>query len=150
MHDATARGTEGAVAENTPGSAPGDASLRGRRILVVDDEEDSLDLMRIVLEGAGASFVGASSASEALAAMGRERIDVVISDIGMPGTDGYVFMHDLRARGADVPAIALTAYARAEDAERALRAGFGLHIAKPVDAQALVTAVERMMRPHPA
>jgi CheY-like chemotaxis protein len=116
--------------------------LGGISVLVVDDERDSLDLVRLVLEGSGASVTTVTSASEALDARGP--FDVIISDIGMPEVDGYTFMRRLRSRDADarVPAIALTAYARVEDAERALRAGFQQHLAKPVDAHRLLEIVE--------
>ena len=119
-------------------------TLRGVRILVVDDEGDSLDLLRVVLEEAGATFFGASSAHDALAAAGQERFDVVISDIGMPEMDGYALIRSLRSQSVDVLAIALTAYARQEDEERALAAGFRQHLVKPVDAQALVRSIERL------
>jgi signal transduction histidine kinase/DNA-binding response OmpR family regulator len=116
--------------------------LDGVRVLVVDDERDSLDLVRLVLEGSGASVTTVSSATEALDARGP--FDVIISDIGMPEVDGYTFMRRLRSQDAEarVPAIALTAYARVEDAERALRAGFQQHLAKPVDAYKLLEIVD--------
>ena len=115
-------------------------------MLVVDDERDSLDLVRLVLEGSGASVTTVTSASEALDARGP--FDVIISDIGMPEVDGYTFMRRLRSRDTDarVPAIALTAYARVEDAERALRAGFQQHLAKPVDAHKLLEIVDTWAR----
>jgi PAS domain S-box-containing protein len=121
-------------------------SLHGVRVLAVDDDEDSLELLRVLLESAGASFSGATTAEQALRA--ADAIDVVISDIGMPDTDGYAFIQRLRARrsGAEVPAIALTAYARSEDAERAIRAGFQQHLSKPVDADELIGAVMRWSR----
>ena len=116
--------------------------LDGVSVLVVDDERDSLELVRLVLEGSGASVTTVTSAREALDARGP--FDVIISDIGMPEVDGYTFMRRLRSRDADapVPAIALTAYARVEDAERALRAGFQQHLAKPVDASKLLEIVD--------
>jgi signal transduction histidine kinase len=116
--------------------------LGGVSVLVVDDERDSLELLRLVLEGAGASVTTVTNAREALDARGP--FDVIISDIGMPEVDGYTFMRRLRSRDGDarVPAIALTAYARVEDAERALRAGFQQHLAKPVDASKLLEIVD--------
>jgi PAS domain S-box-containing protein len=121
-------------------------SLLGIRVLAVDDDEDSLELLRALIEGAGASFAGATSVQEALDAV--ESFDVVVSDIGMPQADGYAFIQRLRARatGSGVPAIALTAYARSEDAERAVRAGFQQHLAKPVDADELLDAILRWAR----
>ena len=122
--------------------SPLEHDLDGLSVLVVDDERDSLELVRLVLEGAGASVTTVTSARDALDAHGP--FDVIISDIGMPEVDGYTFMRRLRSRDADarVPAIALTAYARVEDAERALRAGFQQHLAKPVDAYKLLEIVD--------
>jgi PAS domain S-box-containing protein len=119
--------------------------LRGISILVVDDDEDSLDLLRVVLEEAGASVTTVPSAARALAGVERSGFDLVVSDIGMPEMDGYAFIRKLRERRADLPAIALTAYARAEDAERARRAGYQEHVAKPVNGVALVSMLERLL-----
>jgi signal transduction histidine kinase/ActR/RegA family two-component response regulator len=126
-------------------SAP-PVSLEDVRVLIVDDDRDSLEVLRLILEGAGALVTTATSASEALEA--GTAFDVIISDIGMPEMDGYAFLEHLRAResGAHVPAIALTAYARAEDGERARRAGFQEHLAKPVDQRRLVEAVRAWSR----
>ena len=140
-------------ADTAPASGPSSSvppranSLSGTRILGVDDDEDSLDLLRVVLEDAGASFTGTTSASLALEAAGRERYDLVVSDIGMPVVDGYSFIRSLRSARCDVPAIALTAFARAEDAERALEAGYQEHISKPVDGSELVAAIHRLASP---
>jgi CheY-like chemotaxis protein len=119
--------------------------LERARVLAVDDHGDSLDLLRELLESAGAVVTGASSVAEALAAPGP--FDIIISDVGMPTQDGYELIRGVRARetGNDVPAIALTAYARAEDAVRARRAGFDEHLAKPVDAEELLAAVKRLI-----
>ncbi len=122
-------------------------SLRGARILIVDDDEDSLDLLRVVLEGAGAAVTAASNAPSALEGSLREEFDMVISDIGMPEMDGYAFMRTLRARSVVVPAIALTAYARAEDVEQARLAGYHQHFSKPVDASKLVATIARLLQP---
>jgi signal transduction histidine kinase len=119
--------------------------LRALHILIVDDDEDSLDLLRIVLDGAGASVTSTTRAASAIEISRRTRFDLVISDIGMPEMDGYGFMKALRARNSEIPAIALTAYARAEDAKHAHEAGYQHHMAKPVDANALVGAIERLL-----
>jgi signal transduction histidine kinase/DNA-binding response OmpR family regulator len=119
--------------------------LRALHILIVDDDEDSLDLLRVVLDGAGASVTSTTRAASAIEISQRTRFDLVISDIGMPEMDGYGFMQALRARNSEIPAIALTAYARAEDAKHAHEAGYQHHIAKPVDANALVGAIERLL-----
>jgi PAS domain S-box-containing protein len=112
-------------------------NLAGRRILVVDDEPDARDLLAQILSQAGAEVTVVESADEALEALRRWRPDVLVSDIGMPGDDGYVLIRKVRALGAEqggqVRALALTAYARSEDRALALEAGFHTHIAKPVD-----------------
>jgi CheY-like chemotaxis protein len=114
----------------------------GLHVLVVDDEADARDLARLAFEQAGARVTLAASALEALATMDAGPVDVLVSDIGMPGTNGYVLLETVRGRGgASIPAIALTAYARLEDRERALKAGFQLHVPKPIDPVRLVRAV---------
>ena len=122
--------------------------LTGIRVLIVDDDGDSRTLVAKVLEGQGAFVKAVSSAREALEILARDRIDVLLSDIEMPGTDGYQLIRELRLRssqqGGAVPAVALTAYARTEDRLRALRAGFQLHLSKPVQPAELVTVVASM------
>jgi CheY-like chemotaxis protein len=113
-------------------------------VLVVEDDLDSLDFVREVLERAGARVTGASSAGEALQAPGP--FDVIVSDIGMPGMDGYTFIRRVREVDAKTPALALTAYARAQDVECAKRAGYQEHIGKPVDMARLLDAVSRWSR----
>jgi len=119
--------------------------LTGIRVLVVEDDDDARRLVEKVLETQGATVKSVASAREALDVLGRERIDVLLSDVEMPGTDGYQLIKALRLRpsqqGGAVPAAALTAYARTEDRLRALRAGFQLHLAKPVQPAELVTVV---------
>jgi signal transduction histidine kinase/CheY-like chemotaxis protein len=122
--------------------------LAGIHVLVVEDDDDARMLVAKVLEGQGAFVKAVSSAREALDILGRDRVDVLLSDIEMPGIDGYQFIRDLRLRpsqqGGAVPAVALTAYARTEDRLRALRAGFQLHLSKPVQPSELVTVVASM------
>ena len=119
--------------------------LKGIRVLIVDDEPDARDLLSHVLTECGASVITASGAREALPIVEAERLDVLISDIGMPGVDGYEFL--TRARGVmkqskrHIPAIALTAFARSEDRTRALHAGFLVHVAKPVEPAELAATV---------
>jgi PAS domain S-box-containing protein len=112
-------------------------NLARRRILVVDDDADARDLLAQILGQAGAVVTVAASADEALDVLRRWRPDVLVSDIGMPGDDGYVLIRKVRALGFEdggqVRAVALTAYARSEDRVLALEAGFHTHIAKPVD-----------------
>ena len=119
--------------------------LAGIRVLIVEDDDDARALVARVLEGQGAFVKAVSSSPEALDVLEKERIDVLLSDIEMPGADGYQLIRELRLRpsqqGGAVPAVALTAYARTEDRLRALRAGFQLHLAKPVQPSELVTVV---------
>lgn len=117
------------------------ASIAGLRVLVVDDEPDAREILTAILESKGAITKAAASASEAMAAVDQFEPDVVLSDIGMPGEDGLSFIRRLRALGAAMPAIAISAYASADDSERAHLAGFQAHLAKPVDAGALTTAI---------
>jgi signal transduction histidine kinase len=127
----------------TAGESPRSNSIGNVRALIVDDDSDSLELLRTVLEGEGAKVTTAQNARAALDAQGP--FDIIISDIGMPEIDGYTFMRSVRSRdsGASVPAIALTAYARAEDTDQAIRAGYQEHLAKPVDASRLIDVVKR-------
>jgi CheY-like chemotaxis protein len=123
-------------------------SLDGLRILAVDDEPDSLDVVAEVLTRAGADVRRARSASAALSLVDGWQPDVLLSDIEMPGEDGYAFIARFRQRvgGDGIPAIAVTAYGRVEDRQRALAAGFVEHVTKPVDPAQLVTAVASLVR----
>jgi signal transduction histidine kinase/ActR/RegA family two-component response regulator len=126
-------------------AATGWADLTGIKVLVVDDQPEALHLVRRLLEDCHAEVIAAGSAAEALPLVERDRPHVLVSDIGMPEVDGYELLRRVRAlgpeRGGQVPAIALTAFARSEDRTRALRAGFRVHVAKPVDAAELITTV---------
>jgi signal transduction histidine kinase/ActR/RegA family two-component response regulator len=115
--------------------------LSAVRVLVVEDDEDTRELVRATLEHAGAQVETVGSASEARREMLEERPDVLVSDIRMPEEDGYSLIQSLRTAGVTTPAIALTANARREDAEEARTAGFQIHLAKPIDAARLVEAV---------
>jgi CheY-like chemotaxis protein len=120
-------------------------SLQGARILVVDDVADARDLMRAALESAGAAVTLASSAAEAVAATSNGTFDLVLADIGMPDQDGYTLIKVLRRQCpegvVDVPAVAVSAYARIADRQRALMAGFDRHIAKPVEPERLIESI---------
>lgn len=120
-------------------------NLSGVKVVVVDDEADGRELIDRVLSDCSARVFTAGGADEALLLVERERPDVLISDIGMAAVDGYELLRRVRALGADrggkVPAVALTAFARSEDRTRALRAGFSVHVAKPVDPSELIAIV---------
>jgi CheY-like chemotaxis protein len=123
--------------------------LFGLRVLVVDDDEDARLLVRAVLEECGSQVVTVDNVDAALAALASSKTDVLISDIGMPGQDGFDMIRRLRALpGAvrNIPAAALTAYARTEDRQRVLEAGYSMHLAKPVEPAELVAVVAALAR----
>ena len=128
-------------------------NLDGLRVLVVDDEADARELMRMVLRSAGAEVMATASADEAFEQVERWRPDLLVSDIGLPGDDGYVLIQKLRrqeaAGGRSIPALAVTAYARAEDRTRALSAGYQLHVAKPLEPADFVAAIASLTRKEP-
>jgi PAS domain S-box-containing protein len=123
-----------------------DVDLKDLSILVVEDELDALDLLAIDLREHGARVIGVGSATEALEMLSRDTFDLIISDIGMADTDGYSLIRQVRehedAQGEHIPAIALTAYARAQDRLRAIAAGYNTHVAKPVEIRELVSVVK--------
>jgi PAS domain S-box-containing protein len=125
------------------------SALRGVRVLVVDDEHDTREVLGVMLARYGPEVRAAGSAAEAREIFGQWRPDVLVSDIGMPEEDGYALISKIRAlspeEGGEVPAIALTAFAAAQDKERALAAGFHRHLAKPVEPVALAKAVARIL-----
>jgi CheY-like chemotaxis protein len=133
------------TAERAPDGPPVKVALSGVKVLVVDDEPDARELIKAVLTEAGAGVVTAASAHEALATLPLARPDVIVSDIGMPGRDGYQLLRAVRAlpeaEGGRTPAVAMTAYARSEDRMRALLAGYQVHIAKPVEPHELVVII---------
>jgi PAS domain S-box-containing protein len=141
-HEWSSQWTEGRM------DIPREVSLLGLRVLVVDDEADARDLAGTVLAAAGADVVVAGSAPEGLECLRHERFDVLLADIGMPSQDGYEFIAQVRAlppdHGGRIPAAALTAYGRADDAARALAAGFGVHLAKPTSPADLTAVVARL------
>ncbi|HUL18115.1 MAG TPA: response regulator, partial [Steroidobacteraceae bacterium] len=125
--------------------APGEA-LRGISVLLVDDQPDALEGLARLLRTGSAHVVTASSGAEALELLRSGTFDVLLSDIGMPGQDGYEFIRAVRASGNPIPAAALTALARAEDRGHALLAGYTVHLAKPVDASELFATVSALAR----
>jgi PAS domain S-box-containing protein len=120
-------------------------SLEGVRVVLVDDETDSREFLSMTLRECGAQVTALGNAEEAVSAVQAQRPDVLVSDIGMPGADGYELIRRVRAlaadRGGQVPAAALTAYAKGEDTTRALSAGYQVHLPKPVEPAELATAV---------
>ncbi|MEH2090999.1 hybrid sensor histidine kinase/response regulator [Nostoc sp.] len=123
--------------------------LNGIRVLVVDDDTDSRDFVAFVLEQDGAFVMAVSSAEEALQALAEVKVDVLVSDISMPDMDGYMLIHEVRTRtpeqGGQIPAIALTAFARNNDHEKALKAGFQMHLSKPLNPEKLIAAIVKLM-----
>jgi CheY-like chemotaxis protein len=119
------------------------------RVMVVDDEAETRDLLKIMLVSHGAEVTALGSAAEALARIGELKPAIIVSDIGMPVQDGYSLIRRVRALESDernIPAIALTAYARSEDRMRALAAGFQMHVPKPVEASELVMVIASLIR----
>ncbi len=116
-------------------------NLGDLKILLVDDDGDALTMMRRILEEHGAVVELARSADEGLRLLGDRSFDVMVRDIGMPVRDGYDLIADVRTRGIDVPALAVTAYASADDRRRAIGAGYQGHVAKPVDTAEFLVAV---------
>ena len=124
--------------------------LDGLKVLVVDDEADTRELLKIGISQCGAEVTTAASASEAFEIINKDRPEILISDIGMPDEDGYELIRKVRAlpaeRGGDIPAIALTAYARTEDRMRVLRAGYQMHVPKPVEFAELIAIITSLIR----
>jgi PAS domain S-box-containing protein len=134
----------GPLADRMPGNY-GTPGVLGMRVLIVEDDVETRDILSAILERAGFSYRVAARASEALSVLDDWQPDVIVSDIGMPDMDGYDFVRELRSRsaaqGGHIPALALSAFARNQDRELALRSGYQAHIAKPVDPADLVKAI---------
>jgi PAS domain S-box-containing protein len=127
------------------------ADLTGTRVLAIDDEEDALGLLRVVLEAAGAEVVTMPSGAAALASLQNgAKPHVIVADLGMPEMDGFEFIARIRRSPdpalRDIPATALTAFARSDDRTKALRSGFEMHLAKPVDPAELVASIATLVR----
>jgi signal transduction histidine kinase/CheY-like chemotaxis protein len=145
-----------AEAEAAPLPAPAAApraqaqgDLAGVKVLLVDDATDTLDVLQQILQHSGATIMAASSAGKALALLERERPDVIVSDIGMPDVDGFELIRRIRRRsagaGGAIPAIALTAFTRQDDRNRAMQAGFNDYLAKPVEPGSLVAHIAQVV-----
>jgi CheY-like chemotaxis protein len=139
---------EHAARDGTARSHP--PALAGLRVLVVDDDGETRDLIKVILEEFGAEVCTVPSVTRALDALERVRPDVLVSDIAMPERDGYDLIRHVRGLrdedGGGIPALALTAFARSEDCRRALLAGFQMHAAKPVEPEELVSMVAALAR----
>ena len=123
-------------------------ALDGVRVLVVEDADDTRELVVAVLTGQGAIVAAVESVGAAREAIARAVPDILVSDIGMRGEDGYTLIREIRRRldtVRTVPAIALTAYAGADDRRRALREGYDVHVAKPIDPEDLVAIVMELV-----
>lgn len=133
-----------------PGADDEPIALSGMRVLVIDDEPDARELIKWILTHSKADVVTAANAMEGLEMLKTEKPDVMISDIGMPGKDGYQFIREVRnlsaIDGGKTPAVALTAFAGSGDRTRALIAGYQMHLAKPVDAQELIATIGSLKR----
>jgi len=139
---------------NQPGSTLIDSSvglkthatpLTGMRILVVDDEPDTQEFLVFALQEYGAEATAVGSAEAAMQALASFQPNLLLSDIGMPGEDGYALIRRVRSHNIQIPAIALTAYARSEDRLRALEAGFQSHLAKPIEPQELIATLVKFV-----
>lgn len=126
-----------------------EAELRNTRVLVVDDDLDTLEVMRVILESHGAQIAVAATAAEGLAALETFGPEVILSDIGLPDEDGCDFMRKVRAlpadQGGQTSAVAASAHVHTSDRERAFNAGFHAFLAKPIDARALVGSVKALV-----
>ncbi|OKH33065.1 hypothetical protein NIES2119_24265 [[Phormidium ambiguum] IAM M-71] len=124
--------------------------LADLRILLVDDEKDARDVVEFMLQQAGAKVIVAQSAKEALTAFSQSKIDLLVSDIGMPLMNGYMLIQQIRAmpaeQGGQVPAIALTAYAGESDRQQAIAAGFQQHLSKPIESEELIKAIVNLIK----
>jgi signal transduction histidine kinase/ActR/RegA family two-component response regulator len=144
---AVSAGPERAAVRDRLRGVSSDTALTGLRLLLVEDDGDALELLATVLRQRGADVVAVRTAGDALAALEKGSIDVIVSDISMPGEDGYSFMRRVRERDAalgHVPALALTAHARPEDTQHAFLAGFEAHVAKPIDPGFLAQLIAKL------
>ncbi|MGV0028528.1 response regulator [Phormidesmis priestleyi] len=141
----TAANSHSPVVSTSP--RPSSLPLSGLRILVVDDEKDTLDLMTFLLEEAGAIVTPVLSVQAALSALERVNPNLLISDIGMPNQDGYMLLKHLRSHRVDIPAIAITAYAREEDRQKAIAAGFQTYLTKPIEPETVIAAITNLNTP---
>ena len=134
-------------------ATPAPHPLAGVRVLAIDDDGDVRELVEFILRQAGAAVQVMVSATEALQKLAAFSPDILISDVGMPDIDGYMLMRQIRALAPDrcaIPAIALTAYAAEVDQREAIAAGFQMHLAKPIEPEALVDAIVTLLNQRQA
>jgi two-component system CheB/CheR fusion protein len=126
----------------------GNGTLKGLEVLVVDDSEDTAEMVQHLLEIGGATVCAVTSGSEALRIARERKFDVVLSDISMPEMDGFQFLSELRKLPGkeDLPAVALTGFGRPEDVQRASDEGFYAHLTKPFDLQTLAHLLQKIPR----
>lgn len=119
----------------------------GLKILAIDDEVDSLDILTAILEQEGATLIAVASAAEAMEVLSQTTPDLIISDIGMPETDGYTLIEQIRdlPQGKNIPAIAFTAYANEIDRQYSLNAGYQKHLCKPIIIPELIAAITELI-----
>lgn len=125
--------------------------LQGIRVLVVEDEKDTRDLLQFLLESHGATAIPSDNVTEALVIIGRDKPDVVVTDIGMPDYNGYALIAALRnqnPKAKHLPVIALTAYSTPADRDTALISGFDDYLAKPFEPEGLISAIKRLYDQH--
>jgi PAS domain S-box-containing protein len=136
------------VVSDTARSPSVRSELAGLRLLLVEDDIDSREVVSAILEDTGVAVTGADTAEQALEVLAQVPIDVILSDVGLPGQDGYAFIRAVRAnpKFAQIPAAALTAYAHAEDRRRALAAGFQMHLRKPFDQTELLAVISDLKK----
>ena len=127
---------------------PASTLLDGMRVLLVEDDDPTRTMLEAALQQFGAVTLSVSNVPAALESLGNRDFDLVLSDIGLPGEDGYALVERIRAgdRLRDIRAVALTAYARGGDRERAIAAGFQSYLAKPIDPAALAEELRRVWR----
>jgi len=140
-----------AVASPSPGKvvdsqASGNISIDDIKVLLVEDDRDGREMIAQLLADSGGQVQAVASAEQALAALDGGSFDIVVSDIGMPETDGFQLLERIRAAGNQIPAIALTAFARLEDRDKALHGGYALHLSKPVEPPVLIAAVAQIVK----
>lgn len=121
--------------------------LRGIRVLVIEDEQDTRDLLQFLLESHGAKVISTDNVTDALAIFGKDHPDIALTDIGMPEYNGYAFIAAVRKespKGRNTPAIALTAYSTPADRDTALISGFNEYLAKPFEPGELISTIKRL------